>query len=864
MLKLTRRSLWDHKRRLLSTVVAIVLGVGFMAGTFVLSDTIGRTFDDLFAKSNESIDAQVQGTTLFGDDFGGMGDQRNLLGPEVVDQVRQLPGVDQADGFVSTIGFGATNRVLGKDGKPVGASQGPPTLIESWHDPKLGLSAYHLTKGRGPEADDEIALNVAAIEDGDLTVGDQVKVVTQAGVKEYRLVGEFLFGTAKSSAGAVSADFTLAEAQRLAGVGDQLQQVVASAKDGVSQRELVAQIKPILPKTAEVITGVEAGEQLSDDVTSGFSFFSTMLQVFGGIALLVGVFVISNTFSILVAQRTRELALLRAVGATRRQILGSVLMEASMIGAVAAAIGLGVGVLLARSIVAAFSAFGADLPAEGLAIKGGTVLSAFIIGIGVTLVAALVPAIKSTRVRPLAALRESAVERTDASKPRIAAGVVILLLGILQLSNAWKGDDANLGVVGMGALLIIVAAIVIGPVLASPSIRALGALLPRFRGVTGKLATENAARSPKRTSATASALLIGVALVSFITVLASSAQASVTEAVERGFHGDFVVQSSQSFFGPPSPFPSSVADQVAALPGVAATSGLGFSTVQITYPDGKSGTQFLTAVDPQTFGDVITPKMAEGKGELTDLKDDGVIVDAHAATRHDVEIGDKVSLLFPGGKTAELTVQAVSDEPSLFQGYTITRSTYLANTPSPGDVFLFGKKDSGADLDQLLGKVDKVIADIPTVEVVDRDEYIGDLARQITQFVTVIYVLLALSVIIAAIGIGNTLSLSIHERTRELGLLRAVGMNRQQLRSSIRWEAVLISVLGTLVGLVVGLVLSSAVIKALGSNGLSEFKMPVVGLIRIVVLAFLLGWLASIRPSRRASRMAILDAIAKS
>jgi putative ABC transport system permease protein len=862
MLKLTRRSLWDHKRRLLSTIVAIVLGVGFMAGTFVLSDTIGRTFDDLFAKSNESIDAQVQGTTLFGDDFGGMGDQRNLLAPDLVDQVRALPGVDHADGYVNTIGFGATNRVLGKDGKPVGASQGPPTLIESWHDPALGLSAYRLTDGRGPEADDEIALNVAAMEDGDLEVGDTVKVVTQLGIREYRIVGQFLFGTAKSSAGAVSADFTLAEAQRLAGVGDQLQQIVASAEDGVSQDQLVERIRPILPKTAEVITGVEAGEQLSEDVTSGFSFFSTMLQVFGGIALLVGVFVISNTFSILVAQRTRELALLRAVGATRRQILGSVLMEATMIGAVAAAIGLGVGVLLARTIVAAFSAFGADLPTEGLAVKGGTVLAAFLIGIGVTLVAALVPAIKSTRVRPLAALRESAVERTDASKPRIAVGVLILLFGILQLSNAWKGDDADLAVVGMGAVLIIVAAIVIGPVLASPSIRTLGALLPRLRGVTGKLATENAARSPKRTSATASALLIGVALVSFITVLASSAKASVTEAVERGFNGDFVVQSSQSFFGPPSPFPTELGEEIADLPGVGATSGLGFATVQITYPDGESGTQFLTAVDPSTLGEVMTPKMAEG--ELTDLQDDGVLVDEHAATRHDVEIGDTVTLLFPGGKTAELTVQAVSDEPTLFQGYTITRNTYVANTPSPGDVFLFGKTDRGAELDQVLQRIDTAIADIPTIEVVDRDEYIGDLARQITQFVTVIYVLLALSVVIAVIGIGNTLSLSIHERTRELGLLRAVGMNRQQLRSSIRWEAVLISVLGTLVGLVVGLVLSSAVIKALASNGLSEFKMPVVGLIRIVILAFLLGWLASIRPSRRASKMAILDAIATS
>ena len=308
MLRLTRRSLWEHKRRLLSTVVAIVLGVAFMAGTFVLSDTLNQVLDDLFATANAEVDAQVQGTTLFSDPFGG-GDQRNLLDLSLVDDVRAVDGVREAEPFVVTLGFGASNRVLGKDGEALGATQGPPTLIENWYDNE-SLTAYELTRGRGPRADDEIALNIAAVEDGDYSLGDKVPVLTQFGRKEYTLVGQFLFGSAKSTAGAISANFTLPEAQRLAGIGDKIQQIIVAGDGELTQAQVVQRIAPVLPPTAEALTGAEAAAQLSSDVQSGFGFFQTMLTVFGGIALLGGVFVISNTFSILVGQRARELALL--------------------------------------------------------------------------------------------------------------------------------------------------------------------------------------------------------------------------------------------------------------------------------------------------------------------------------------------------------------------------------------------------------------------------------------------------------------------------------------------------------------------------------------------------------------------------
>ena len=331
MLRVTLRSFWEHKRRLISTVIAIVLGVAFMAGTFVLTDTLDKVFDDLFAEGNANVDAQVQGEVLFSDPFAG-GDQRRLLDADLVDVVAAVDGVAEAEPSVVTLGFGSNNRVLDPDGEPIGSSNGPPTLLESWI-PGSNLTAYNVAEGRGPEADDELALNVAAANDAGFEVGDTVTLVTQLGRNDYTLVGTVLFGTAESSAGTVSVELTLAEVQRIAGTDGRIQTVLAGADEGVSQQQLADAIAEVVPPDAEVLTGEEAAAQLSSDVQEGFAFFQQALSIFGGIALLVGVFVISNTFSILIAQRTRELALLRAVGAGRAQVLGSVMLEAVLRGA---------------------------------------------------------------------------------------------------------------------------------------------------------------------------------------------------------------------------------------------------------------------------------------------------------------------------------------------------------------------------------------------------------------------------------------------------------------------------------------------------------------------------------------------------
>ena len=850
MRRVTLRSLWSHKRRLVSTIVAVLLGVAFMAGTFVLSDTIRKTFDDIFTDLNAELDAQIDGEVLFSSEFG---DQRAPLDADLVDVVAEVDGVAEAVPYAATEGMGSQNRVLGADGEPVGTF-GPPTLFESW----LGdspVNPYDVVEGRAPEADDELTLNVRAAEDGGYEVGDEVTLLTQFGEQAYTLVGITTVNGEDTLAGAVSVGLTLAEAQRLAGLQDQIVQILVVAEDGVSQEEVVARIAEVLPEGPEVITGEEATERLSDQVQSGFSFITIALSVFAGLALLVGIFVISNTFTILVAQRTRELALLRAVGASRRQVLGSVLFEAVIIGLVAAVLGLAAGVGLASL---AFSAF--DLPG-GLVLRTGTAVNALLLGTIITVVAALVPAVRATRVPPLAALRDVAVERTDHSKIRLAIGAVATLAGLAAVSQAWLADDdANpMPTVGIGALLLVVATITLGPVISGPTVRVLGAWVPRVRGLTGRLAVENARRSPKRTAATASSLIIGVALVTFITVFTASARATTDAALDKGFRGDFVVQNEGGFMGFGG-FPPTVADAVSEVPGVELVSPMSMIMGQISYPDGDTADALAFGVDPETVDAVFEIDMAEGR--LSDLTDGGIVLDDQVMEDHGLAIGDTVTMLLPTGESVELEVQAVSDDELVLGSYTVARRQFQELLPSSTDIQVFGTVAEGADVDEVLADIEEAIDSVPGVVALDEEGFKGAIAESINQVLMMVVVLLALSIVIAAIGIANTLSLSIHERTRELGLLRAVGMGRRQMRSMVRWEAVMISVLGAVVGLVLGAGLGWAFVTAMSREGFDQFALPMAPLVVIVVVAALLGVLASILPARRAARLPVLEAIA--
>jgi putative ABC transport system permease protein len=858
MRRVTLRSLWAHKRRLLSTVLSVVLGVSFMSGTFILSTTLDRSFTDLFEGVVEDVDAVVQGELLYRDLLNG--DQRTNLPEGLVFQIAEVPGVTRAEARVTSEGAVSVNRVVAPDGEPLGGKQST-TVLESWlYDDDI--SPYELTAGRAPAADDELVLNVAATEEGGVGVGDTVRLVSSTTPRDYEVVGTFSFGTAKSVGGAVTAAFTLAEAQRLAGVDGEVEAVLVQAEDGVDPAALVEALEEDLGSDVEVVTGPEAAEQLSSDSQNNLQFLEMALLIFGAIALLVGVFVISNTFSILVAQRTRELALLRALGASRSQVLGSVLLEAGVVGAVASVVGIGGGILMAGGATAIVRSAGAQLPSARLVIDPVTVGLALAIGIAVTLLAALLPAARATRVPPLAALRSVAIDRSNLSRPRLVLGAVLVLLGAWWVTDAFRtdGDTDSIPLVGVGAGLSIVGFLVVGPVLAGRTVRVLGLPLQAWRGIVGRLATENAARSPRRTSATASAVLIGVALVVFITAFASSASQSVRSEVARGFKADFVVTNDTEGLNVAVGIPSGVADIVREVEGVAVTSALGFGSARLTYPDGDTADQLVTAVDPASVLQLFAPRMS--RGAVTDLGDDGVILDQDVVGDHDIELGDEITLQGPGGTSEELEVVGVSDDRNLLGLVSLSRAAFDRISDTTVDIQVAARVEPGADLAEVMADVEEAVSGFPAVEVLDRDGFIGDLIDQISQFITLIQALLVLSIITALIGVANTLSLSITERTRELGLLRAVGMDRADLRSTVHAEALLISSLGALVGVSVGMVLSVALVKALEGLGLTDFAFPTVGLVVILLATAVLGTLAAVRPARRAAGLSILDAIA--
>ena len=858
MRRVTLRSLWEHKRRLLSTVLAVVLGVAFMSGTFIMSTTLDQSFDDLFSKVVKDVDVLVQGKVVFTDLIDG--DQHANLPESTAATVARVRGVAVAYPRVTTEGALSLSRILDTKGTPIGGAQGA-TILENWIDAD-SVNPYRLTGGRGPKGDSEMVLNLGAAEAGKLSVGDTVTIITTEGPVKRKLVGTFALGAAKSAGGAITAGFTLAESQRLASLDGKIQSVFVKGDGSVSQEELAKRITPVLRAPAEAITGDEAIAQLSKDTQTNFRFLKMALTIFGAIALLVGTFVISNTFSILVAQRTKELALLRALGASRTQVLWSVLLEASVVGAVSAVLGLGGGLLMAKGVMAGMKASGAQLPNSALVVAPDTILLSLGIGVAVTLLASVLPAVRATRVPPLAALRDIAIDRSNLSKPRILAGVVALAVSAFNLSAAWTadGDTSVLPRVGAGAGLGVIGFLVIGPVVAGRSVRVLGLPLPRFKGVTGRLSTENAARSPRRTSATASAVVIGVALVVFITVFAASATRSVSSQVARGLSADFVIATKQQGLAFTPGMPRSVASEAKATPGVDVVAALGFGTVQLTYPDGKTASHIANSVDPKAVSTVFHPRMSSGR--LGDLTDDGIVLDTFIVKQHQMELGDVITATGPGGASQELRLEGIADDQALLRSLAITTATFDTINPNAVDIQVGGTIKPGADLDTVIKAMSARLKDIPSVEVLDRDGFVSSIVKQITSYITLVYGLLVLSVITALVGIANTLSLSINERTRELGLLRAIGMDREAVRSSVRWEALLISTLGAVVGVLMGIVLSVALVKAMKGFGLATFAFPTVGLLIVIVVTIALGTLASVRPARRAASLSILDAIA--
>jgi len=844
MWRATLKDMWARKIRLLTTSIAVLLGVTFMSGTLVLTATVTRSFEDMFASVFRGTDAIVRAEATVEGGFDG--ELRPRVDESLVSTVAAVDGVALARGDVFTNGI----QIVGSDGKAIGGFA--PNFGGIWADDSL--NPFTLVDGSAPVGPDEAVIDVKSAKEGEIEVGDRITIVTPELV-EVTVVGLAGFGTIDSAGGATLVAMTPAAAQELFAEPGKFDAVGVIAEDGVSQDELRDRIQAALPDGHEAITGAELTKENQDGVKQGLTFFGLVLQTFASIALFVGTFIIANTFGIIVAQRTRELALLRAIGASRRQVLRSVLLEATVVGLIASALGLVAGIALASALKALLSAIGLDTPSGGVVVPASAVINAFVVGTLVSVTAAWFPARRASRVPPLAAMRDVAVERTTPSKLRIALGAVVGALGLLSLVPALSDTDEPLPRIGIGLALLFVSVLVFAPAFARPVARVLGAPLPALRGTVGLLSRENATRNPRRTASTAAALTVGVALVALITVFASSASKSVSQVIDDQFTADVIIEGSGPFGG------SGVSPQLAAelreLPEVEAVTSIRFAPAAV----GDNDSTFLMAGQGAVIQDFFDVKTIEG--DMAGVDSAGIAISDAYSQENDLHPGDQIDVVFVEGGRQTLTVAAVyEDSPLLAGSYFVGFDTFERGVPNPtdGNVFVLGR--DGVDADTLLAAVERAAEPYPTAKVQDVAGYKESNAAQFKMLVNIIYALLGLAVLIAVLGIMNTLLLSMHERTRELGLLRAVGMTRGQLRATVRWESVLIALLGTAVGLAFGMFGGWALSRGMRSEGLSSFSMPFGQLIGIAIIGAVFGVVAGLWPAFRASRLKILDAIA--
>ena len=880
MLRIALKDLLARKRRLVTTSVAIALGIAFLTGTQLLSGILSDSIKSLVGDTYDGIDAVVRSSKVQEVGFGN--EIRTPVPEGLAGQVAEVSGVRASSGIVETI----TAQLVGKDGKIVGSSFGPPTIVYNWvEDPQLRFGT--LREGTGPKSDGEIVLDFGSAKDGGYKIGDTVTVAGQTQTEQFKLVGLTGLGKdGKDSGGAKSLQFTTPVAQRIGQIPGEFSYIVAAADEGLSQDELAKAISAALPGE-QVVTGERFSTENQESISQFVDILGTFVSVFGYIAIFVACFIIYNTFSIIVAQRTRETALLRAVGARRRQVLAATMLEAVVIGLVSSVLGLILGAFLGTGLAKAFS--------SSFSVKGGippitagTVILAFVIGVGVTVLSAVFPAWRSTKVPPIAALSEVSVDRSDVSRSRLVWGIVMLALGGVLMALGLTDTGPNpIGEVGASALLILVAvALVLGPLIAAPMSRVLAIPFAAGGRITGRLAGENAARNPKRTAATAAALTIGVTLVTVIAILAASLKASIDNTITNSLKADLVVNTTTFAIG--TGIPANIADQVATTPGVKIASPVRFGPVRLTDAAGKkyakdnpekkgpgaglSGTAdtapsgedaFMLGVDPATFFEVLDLGTLDGSPK--DMAAGTFATTRKTAEERGWKLGDKVPMFFARSGEQELELKVIAQRDIGQSSLYLPLTTFEQVVP-PGfniDNAIYVVADSQADIPSVQKSLDALVKDLPTIKVQDLQEYAQSQAGPLNTIVLVIYGLLALAIIIALVGIANTLGLSILERTKELGLLRAVGMTKKQLRRSIRQEAAIVAVFGTLLGLVIGIAFSVAlsIVITADNPDIFSYQLPIPTLVAITVIGALAGVLAAILPARRAARLNPLTAI---
>ncbi len=851
MLALSLRGIATRKLRTALTAFAVVLGVALVSGTYLLTDTINNAFDEVFQTANRGVDVVVTPARVFGQGNDNASVTPNPLPASLLEQVRRVPGVALAAGSVFLPG-----QIYDKQDDPL-ITTGAPMFLSDTAPKRFDPLVY--VEGHQPRAPDEVALDKFSADKAGYRIGDVVKLSGQGPQERFTLVGIAKFGDASSLGGAAIAVVTPPVAQRLLDLHDEFTTIDVAAEPGTTPTQLASAIRAVLPaSTATVRTGEQQARSDSQDIKDNLSFLRTFLFVFAGIALFVGAFLIANTFSITVAQRVREFALLRMIGASRRQVMRAVVGEALVIGVAASVVGLLAGLVIAPGLKGLFKLFGADLPSSGTVIASRTVIVSLLLGTLITLVSAFTPALRATRVPPIAALQEAASlpqGRTARWRTPIAAVVAVVGIAILcfGLFGSSSGGSAA-GLVGAGAAVVFIGVGLLASHVVRPLSLAVGKPLERLRGVSGRLARENASRNPRRTASTSAALMIGVAFVAFVTIFAAGLKASIADAVNTGLKGQLIAESSNF-----QPVPAAAGGTLASVPGVETVSGVRFTKAIVA---GK-GRPAVSGVDPSTIGAVYDIDWVDGSpAVLRTLAARDALVDTRWAQDHGVTVGDTLALTTPTRAHVDVTVRGIYDDRAVLAPLTLTNAVLETRFNVRSDAFVMASTAPGADVDAVKARADRAVrAAFPSVKVLTKQEFVDEQKGQVNQLLVLIYVLLALTLFIAGMGIVNTLFLTIYERTRELGMLRAIGTSRKQVKRMVRYEAVITAMIGAVLGVGLGAVFAVLVTIPLKSEGFA-ISIPVVQLVVLLVLAAIFGVVSAIWPARRAAKLDVLQALA--
>ena len=843
MFRIALKSILGRKARLVLTSLAVILGTAFLSGTSVFSATLDRTFNNLFEDVFKNIDGYVRSTQVVEGDFGLI--ERQRIPAEVVDKVLAVPGVSDAVPDIQ-----AFARIVGKDGKPIGTEgAGPPTFGSVAVEFEGAL--WTIAEGKFPKGATEVALDEASAEKAGYVIGDTVKVVAQSGSRSFTLVGIASYGDVRSPGGATFALFDVDTAAEFLGKPGFVDAILVVGDGTRTDEELATDIDAIFEPSQkiETLTGAEITKETQDDIGEALSFFSIFLTFFSFIALGVGSFVIYNVFSISAAQRQKENALLRALGANRSQITRSMLIESIVVGLVGSLLGFVGGLGISKLLSVALPALGIDLPSGGLVVTSSILINTVVVGLVVTVLSAVLPARRAGKVPPLAAMRATAIETAGPGRVRLFWALGFIALGLVTIGAVIGGASNNF--LGLGVLLVFIGTIVIGPSIARPVAMFLGRPAEALRGVTGQMARQNAARNPKRTSRTSAPVLIGVALVTAVSALAASINGQISDIFTEQFKGDYAISTSAQGFGGLSP---DLATSLSEIDGVDDATGIGTVLTKI---DGKGRT--LT---------VITPATIEGNYDIglvnadySALDKDGIFISESLAERDGLTIGSTIPVTFGDGVTRDLTVRALYTHDDLAGNRVVSRETFAGTTVSSFDFSVYVTLEKDADNAKVRAALQKAIDDYGQGKLLSKDEYIDEQAGQVNQLLGLIYGLLGLSLIIAVVGIVITLLLSVFERQREIGLLRAVGMTRSQVRTTVRWETVITSFLGVALGILLGMGLGWVIVYALRDQGLTSFEIPARTTIIIMVMSFVVGVLAAVYPAWRATKVDMLDAL---